>query len=298
MNINKLIRLACVVACTALSVPASAQDDYDPSNPPEPNQMYSVTLQDEPVGSGNQEGAKFYKPGETVKVSTSANNTANTKYRFLGWTLNGDTVSKSSSYSFTMPDRFITLVAHYEDIYQTEDPWEGYDPTNPGEPQFTAPKYRLTLTTNIEGSCSFNIASGDRYPAEQYVSLYPNYNPSGFKFLGWYQGGVLVSNVSKFSYLMPDGDVTLEAKFEEIPFDPESPGEPSSSQDDVMTETLQMGDVNGDRVVNTTDAVAVINRYLNKEVLNFHEKQADMNRDGIINTTDAVAIINKYLNKY
>lgn len=298
MNINKLIRLACVVACTALSVPASAQDDYDPSNPPEPNQMYSVTLQADPVGSATLQGAKFYKPGETVKVSTSAKNTADTKYRFLGWTLNGETVSTSSSYSFIMPDRFITLVAHYEDIYQTEDPWEGYDPTNPGEPQFTAPKYRLTLTTNIEGSCSFNIASGDRYPAEQYVSLYPNYNPSDFKFLGWYQGGVLVSNVSKFSYLMPDGDVTLEAKFEEIPFDPESPGEPSSSQDDVMTETLQMGDVNGDRVVNTTDAVAVINRYLNKEVLNFHEKQADMNRDGIINTTDAVAIINKYLNKY
>lgn len=298
MNINKLIRLACVVACTALSVPASAQDDYNPSNPPEPNQMYSVTLQADPVGSATLQGAKFYKPGETVKVSTSAKNTADTKYRFLGWTLNGETVSTSSSYSFIMPDRFITLVAHYEDIYQTEDPWEGYDPTNPGEPQFTAPKYRLTLTTNIEGSCSFNIASGDRYPAEKYVLLYPNYNSVDYKFLGWYRDGVQVSEDSRFNFLIPDQDVTLVAMFLELPFDPENPGEPSSSQDDVMNETLQMGDANGDGKINTTDAVAVINRYLNKEMLNFHEKQADMNGDGKINTTDAVVIINKYLNKY
>lgn len=60
--------------------------------------------------------------------------------------------------------------------------------------------------------------------------------------------------------------------------------------------TQQRGDVNGDGVVNTTDAVLVINYYLGKShTIDFNA--ADMNNDGSINTTDAVLIINKYLNK-
>lgn len=56
------------------------------------------------------------------------------------------------------------------------------------------------------------------------------------------------------------------------------------------------GDVNKNNEVNTTDAVAVINYYLNKDK-NIDPIIADMNGDGDVNTTDAVAIINKYLNK-
>lgn len=61
-------------------------------------------------------------------------------------------------------------------------------------------------------------------------------------------------------------------------------------------EYILLGDANSDGVVNTTDAVLVINYYLGKTT-EIDKKAADINLDGTINTTDAVGIINKYLNK-
>lgn len=61
-------------------------------------------------------------------------------------------------------------------------------------------------------------------------------------------------------------------------------------------EYILLGDANSDGVVNTTDAVLVINYYLGKTT-EIDKKAADINLDGVINTTDAVGIINKYLNK-
>lgn len=57
-----------------------------------------------------------------------------------------------------------------------------------------------------------------------------------------------------------------------------------------------LGDVNGDGVVNTTDAVIVINHYLGKTTLE-NPEIADINNDNDINTTDAVLILKDYLNK-
>lgn len=61
-------------------------------------------------------------------------------------------------------------------------------------------------------------------------------------------------------------------------------------------EYILLGDANSDGVVNTTDAVLVINYYLGKTT-EIDKKAADINLDGTINTTDAVGIINKYLHK-
>ena len=61
-------------------------------------------------------------------------------------------------------------------------------------------------------------------------------------------------------------------------------------------EYVLLGDANSDGVVNTTDAVLVINYYLGKTT-EIDKKAADISLDGVINTTDAVGIINKYLNK-
>lgn len=57
------------------------------------------------------------------------------------------------------------------------------------------------------------------------------------------------------------------------------------------------GDANGDGVINATDAVAVINRYLGQPLSGkFDGKAADINGDEVFNASDAVAIINAYLN--
>lgn len=71
---------------------------------------------------------------------------------------------------------------------------------------------------------------------------------------------------------------------------------PSISTLMVTAASVLLGDVNGDGIINTTDAIMVINYYLGK-TNSIDERKADVNGDGIVNTTDAIAIINRYLNK-
>ncbi len=55
------------------------------------------------------------------------------------------------------------------------------------------------------------------------------------------------------------------------------------------------GDANGDGVVNTTDVILAIDKYLGNDVtINF--SATDLNEDGIINTADAILILDIYLN--
>jgi uncharacterized repeat protein (TIGR02543 family) len=40
--------------------------------------------------------------------------TPNSGFQFVQWTENGHQVSTSSSYTFTMPSKAVTLVAHFQ----------------------------------------------------------------------------------------------------------------------------------------------------------------------------------------
>ena len=54
---------------------------------------------------------------------------------------------------------------------------------------------------------------------------------------------------------------------------------------------FDMGDVNGDGIINTTDVVAVVNYIVGAPNGSFNVEAADMNGDGVVNITDVVAII-------
>lgn len=71
------------------------------------------------------------------------------------------------------------------------------------------------------------------------------------------------------------------------------------SQSTITVEAVNYipGDVNGDGIVNVTDAVAIVNYILKRVQGNFVFEAADMNSDGIINVTDAVQVINIILKK-
>lgn len=56
-----------------------------------------------------------------------------------------------------------------------------------------------------------------------------------------------------------------------------------------------LGDVNGDGVVNITDAIGLVNHILGKSTFEVDELAADANEDGLLNITDAIAIINLIL---
>lgn len=56
-----------------------------------------------------------------------------------------------------------------------------------------------------------------------------------------------------------------------------------------------LGDVNGDGLVNITDAIGLVNYILGKAAFEVDELAADANEDGILNITDAIAIVNLIL---
>ena len=57
------------------------------------------------------------------------------------------------------------------------------------------------------------------------------------------------------------------------------------------------GDVNGDGVVDTQDAIKVVQHYLGKNPTDFNIQAADVNNDGLVDTQDAIQIIKIYLKK-
>ena len=69
----------------------------------------------------------------------------------------------------------------------------------------------------------------------------------------------------------------------------------SSSVSTLTINNIEMGDVNCDGNVDTSDAIMVIYHSLNLNPAHFLETVADMNGDGVIDTSDAIMIIYKSL---
>ena len=70
---------------------------------------------------------------------------------------------------------------------------------------------KLAITTNMPEAGT--IMGEGEYPYNTYVdvSVKPN---QGYKFVGWYYQGTLLSNEEVYKYMMWDQDITLEARFE------------------------------------------------------------------------------------
>lgn len=250
-----------------------AQSDYNPANPLEPYALYRIAATVEPAGAGYASGGGAYQYGQAITLRTSGN----TGFIFQGWKRNGEIVSTSSYYSFNVGGADDTLTAVYK-----------YDPTTPEEPSGTYWRH-LYLTTDMEGSCSFNRTSGDKADCDAYVSI-TAYGGQGFVFGGWWKGGTKVSDTESFSYLMPDEDVTLQARYT---YNPGSPDEPSSTQENV--ENTLLGDINADGTVDATDVVALVNAYVGGTADQLDVNVADLNQDGTIDATDVVKLVNLYL---
>ena len=216
-----------------------AQDDYNPANPPEPMTRYAVTVTAEPAEAGYTSGSGKYAQGAMVNVSTSAKS----NYEFQYWMQDGVRIDKGKSFKYTMGSEKTSFVAVY-----------AYNPPNPQEP--TMPNsYRLYLETNEEGSCTFNLTSGQKQKGGQKVTVKAQNITPGFVFQGWYEGETQVSTSASFSYTMPTKDVTLTAH---LVYNPSSPGDPSGSQSSVDQTDVKAGDVNGDGEVNEVDAQLIL----------------------------------------
>lgn len=59
--------------------------------------------------------------------------------------------------------------------------------------------------------------------------------------------------------------------------------------------TIEMGDVNADRVINSSDAKGIANYILKRAPEQFKDYWADVNGDGVIDITDIIVVVSKYM---
>lgn len=261
---------------------AVAQGGFNPDNPPDPfyYEMYQVTLT--ATSNNYTSGGGKYKAGTTITIRTSA---SSSDFKFVCWKdENGDVYSTSTSFTYTVEEKNVAFHAEWE-----------YSPANPSDPQMNN-DYRLYLTTNLEGSCSFNRTSGAKVSAGQtiIVTAYPN---QYYVFQGWYDGEEQVGTTASFNYTMPERTHTLEARFV-YNFDPDLPGDPSGNQDDVDNGIL--GDVNKDGLVNIADVTALVNIIQGKDKVEpylYDHEAADVNKTDGVTDADVTVLVNMILGK-
>ena len=108
----------------------TARFEYSPDNPDEPGQASikrRLNLKTNPADAGrfNLNSTNNIATGQLVHLQVY--NSQN--YIFRDWTENGSVISTASSFSFTMPDKDVTLTANFDFDYQPNSPNE------PGQPQ-------------------------------------------------------------------------------------------------------------------------------------------------------------------
>ncbi len=164
-----------------------------------------------------------YEPGTSVYVTCSANS----GFKFINWVdVDGNLVSTTSSFYYTMPAYNNTLVAYFE-----------YDPDSPAEP--TVPEIKTYATIHYEvtpadgGSVSpygeyQSVGTSDvKYEVGTNARLSAS-SRSGFRFVNWTENGTEVSTSSTLSFTVTETDNgrSFVANFEYDPSSPSEPGQP------------------------------------------------------------------------
>ena len=155
---------------------------------------YAVTVSANPAEGGTVSGGGTFTKGTLVTVQANPNLFS----EFNGWYEDGVKVSNNPIYSFTVT-KDTTLSAGFRIV-----------------------KAKLTLTTEGKGS----VIGGGVYQITTPVQISATAS-SGWHFVGWYNGELLVSANASYQYPLFT-DTTLTAKFEKDaapdPGQPENPG--------------------------------------------------------------------------
>jgi hypothetical protein len=148
--------------------------------------FYTISTSSNPVTGGTSGGGGTYVSGSTATVTA----TPNTGYTFLNWTINGNLVSTSSNYSFTVKGNE-TLVANFTNL-PTSTISTSSAPVNGG-------------TTSGAGTyLTGTIATVMATPAANY------------QFVNWTVNGTPVCTSTSYSFTVTDDD-SLVANFLGIP---------------------------------------------------------------------------------
>lgn len=183
---------------------------FNPPNPKEPSIQYKIELECSPQDIAWLYGAGSYDDGRNVNISAYVRNES---YEFEYWELDGKVYSRNSSFIYKISTRDVKFIAHFK-----------YNPGNPDEPSAHFMR-RIYLQSSPEGVASFNFNSGSKFELGSVVPIFETYRNSGYVFKGWYEGDNLVSDKTSFDYSVIDKDVTLVARYEYSPSNPNEPGD-------------------------------------------------------------------------
>lgn len=229
-----------MVWLSSLSVCAQT-DGYNPANPPLPNfpqadstAYHTLKVMSSPLAARNSlniSGGR-YVAGQNVYLY--ANNYNNMVFQY--WIDDeGNTISTSNSFYYTMPSRDAMLTAVFK-----------YQPSSPSLPDFpeTTVTYALKLATKPVGAGSFNT-SNTRLSAGAQTHLYA-YTNSNFRFLYWADAkGDTVSTAQSFYFTMPAADTQLYGIYKYDPSNPRNPGrnDYDSSTGEVIVDDFTPGNL-------------------------------------------------------
>lgn len=220
---NNFLRHSWLVLLLVISSTGTlwADEEFNPSNPPEPMVQYVVSISADPAEgvSSITKGGEF-SMGRTITISA----TVQSGYRFLYWTLNGREYTTSSSFTYTVGDSSVVFVAHVA--------------KNP------------MVTVNVTpAEAGRGYGSGTYSPGNR-PRIYTNAN-SGYTFLYWTLNGEQYTTSSSFYYTIGETDLEFVAVYQsdnqpepedpDAPFEPESPAEPMVFYPVTITTNLPAG---------------------------------------------------------
>ena len=249
------ISLAIFLLLMHLCSWAQIGGDYNPTNPSDPGnptQEYTLTLKATPTNGGS-----FNTTSTNIAGGKTYNLRAypNTDFAFVAWLCNGDTLSKSSSYTYTMPYHDVEIIGVFT-----------YSPSSPSDPNVIAQKYTLTLKATPSDGGSFNTTSAKVSVGERYnLRAYPN---TDFAFVAWLCEGDTLSKSASYDYTMPSHNVDITGVFTYRPSSPSDPQEQAlkyqltltavpmnSGSFNISNERLTVGSNNSLRTYANTDFV-------------------------------------------
>lgn len=214
-----------VVAPRAAYRALASGEDYDPDNPADPGVLYNLTVAAQPAmgGSVSPSGRSQRTPGESVALSASPRS----GFRFVRWSRDGETVSTSARFSYTMPEGHARLTAEFV-----------YDPDNPADPDSVGLRHTLHVSASPTMGGYVNVNAQTVMTEGQTLSLHATPR-TGFVFQGWRQEGQPVSTQNPLNVTMGTEDIYLTALFA---YDPTAPDNPSTNSWDPATGRLVIDD--------------------------------------------------------
>lgn len=199
--------LVLILLCLPLGVRAQISSDYDPNNPPEPQNLFALTLKMNIPGAGSVSGGGAFAEGSQPRPYCYTNS----GYRFLYWKENDNVVSTSTAFYYSMPARPVTLTAYWQ-----------WDPSAPTEPTPINPRKKVTFLKEPAGAGYFSYDVYENPIGTNFNNT--AYWYSGYVFDGWYSADTLISNNRSYNFQVMDRDIVVSGRYR---WEPGAPGEPS-----------------------------------------------------------------------